>query len=37
MRSEGTIEEDTFHALEQELDLSEVAAARRGRFELVDS
>ena len=37
MRSEGTIEEDTFHALEQELDLSEVAAARRESFELVDS
>jgi CPA1 family monovalent cation:H+ antiporter len=37
MRRDGTIEDETFRALEQELDLSEVAAARRGRFELVDS
>jgi CPA1 family monovalent cation:H+ antiporter len=37
MRHDGVIEDDTFHALEQELDLSEVAASRRERFELVDS
>ena len=37
MRRDGAIEDEIFHALEQELDLSEVAASRRDRFDLVDS
>jgi CPA1 family monovalent cation:H+ antiporter len=37
LRADGRIEEDTFRALEQELDLEEVAAARDRPFNLVDS
>ncbi|MGH8171769.1 MAG: cation:proton antiporter, partial [Rhodanobacteraceae bacterium] len=37
MRSEGSIEDEAFQMLEQELDLSEVAAARREPFALVDT
>jgi CPA1 family monovalent cation:H+ antiporter len=37
LHDEGRIEEDTFRALEQELDLEEVAAARDRPFNLVDS
>jgi NhaP-type Na+/H+ or K+/H+ antiporter len=37
LHQEGRIEEDTFRALEQELDLEEVAAARDRPFNLVDS
>ena len=37
LHEEGRFEEDTFRALEQELDLEEVAAARDRPFNLVDS
>jgi len=37
LHRDGRIEEDTFRALEQELDLEEVAAARGRPFDLVDS
>lgn len=36
MLREGSIGDDTFRTLERELDLREVAAARRGPFDLVD-
>jgi len=36
MLRDGTIDDDTLRTLERELDLSEVAASRRGPFDLVD-
>ena len=37
LHDEGRIEEDTFRAIEQELDLEEVAAMRNRPFDLVDA
>ncbi len=37
MRQEGTIDDDVFHALEQELDWAELAASSPHRIELVES
>jgi Na+/H+ antiporter len=37
MRRDGAIKDEIYHVLEQELDLSEIAASPRGRFDLIDS
>jgi len=37
MLRDGSVDDETFRVLERELDLTEVAAARREVFDLVDS
>ena len=36
LRREGAIDDDVFHALEQELDFAELAASPPGRLEMVE-
>jgi CPA1 family monovalent cation:H+ antiporter len=36
MRRSGTIDDDVFHVLEEELDWAELGASHPGRFEVVE-